>query len=81
MDRFNLAQMKQGDTSTIVEIKGGYGLIKKLENLGLRTGIKITKVSSQLIRGPITIQVGNSQVAVGFGMAQKIILEQSNEKD
>jgi ferrous iron transport protein A len=81
MDRFNLAQMKQGDTSTIVEIKGGYGLIKKLENLGLRTGIKITKVSSQLIRGPITIQVGNSQVAVGFGMAQKIILEQSNEKE
>ena len=81
MDRFNLAQIKQGDTSTIIEIKGGYGLIKKLENLGLRPGIKITKVSSQLIRGPITIQVGNSQVAIGFGMAQKIILEQSNEKE
>ena len=81
MDRFNLAQMKQGDKSTIVEIRGGYGLIKKLENLGLRPGIKITKVSSQLIHGPITIQVGNSQVAVGFGMAQKIILEQSNEKE
>ena len=80
MDGFNLNQMKQGDTSTIVEIKGGYGLIKKLENLGLRPGIEITKVSSQLIHGPITIQAGNSQVAVGFGMAQKIILEHSNEK-
>lgn len=81
MNRFNLAQMNQGSTSTIVEIKGGYSLIKKLENLGLRPGIKITKVSSQFIRGPITIQAGNSQVAVGFGMAQKIILEQSNEKE
>lgn len=81
MNKFNLAQLNQGDTSTIVEIMGGYGFIKKLESLGLRPGIKITKVSSQFIRGPITIQVGNSQVAVGFGMAQKIILEQSNEKE
>ena len=81
MNRFDLAQMNQGETGTIINIQGGFGLFKKLETLGLRPGIKITKLSSQLMRGPITIQVGNAQVALGFGMAQRIILEQSNEKD
>lgn len=76
MNRFDLAQMNQGETRTIIDIQGGYGLKRRLESLGVRPGVVITKVSSQLMRGPITIQVGNSQVALGFGMARKIILEE-----
>ena len=75
MDRFDLAQMNEGETGTVINIQGGYGLINKLETLGIRLGVKTTKISSQLMRGPITIQVGNSQVALGFGMAKKIIVE------
>lgn len=75
MNRFDLAQMNQGETRTIIDIQGGYGMIRRLESLGLRPGVRITKVSSQLMRGPITIQVGNSQVALGYGMAKRIILE------
>ena len=75
MDRFNLAQMNQGETKTIIDIQGGHGLVKRLESLGVRCGIRITKISSQRMRGPITIKVGNSQIALGYGMAKKIILE------
>lgn len=75
MDRFDLAQIKQGDTRTIIDIQGGRGVIKRLESLGVRCGVRITKISSQLMRGPITIKVGNSQIALGYGMAKKIILE------
>jgi Fe2+ transport system protein FeoA len=28
-----------------------------------------------LMRGPVTIRIGNSQVAIGFGMANKILVE------
>ena len=80
MDQFNLARMNQGEMGTIIDVQGGYGLIKKLETLGIRPGVIITKLSSQLMHGPITIQIGNSQVAIGFGMAQKIILENENGK-
>jgi Fe2+ transport system protein FeoA len=27
------------------------------------------------MRGPVTVRVGNSQVAIGFGMANKILVE------
>ena len=75
MERFDLGQMNQGESGVVVDIQGGYGLIRRLETLGIRPGVIITKVSSQFMRGPITIQVGNSQVALGFGMARKIIVE------
>ena len=70
-----LHQMKSGQSGKVVQIQGGHGLINRLSALGIRPGKKITKISSMLMRGPVTIQSGNSQVAVGFGMANKIIVE------
>ncbi|MFC1994500.1 FeoA family protein [Chloroflexota bacterium] len=45
--------------------------------MGIIPGKRITKVSSMFMRGPVTIQIHNSQVAIGFGMADKIVVEQS----
>jgi len=70
-----LRQMKSGQRGKVVEIQGGRGLINRLSALGIRPGKKITKVSSMLMRGPVTIQSGNLQVAVGFGIAKKIIVD------
>jgi len=70
-----LRQMQSGQSGKVVEIQGGHGLVNRLSALGIRPGKKITKVSSMLMRGPVTIQSGNTRVAVGFGMANKIIVE------
>jgi len=43
--------------------------------LGIRPGRKVTKISSTLFRGPVMLRVNNTQVAVGFGMARRIIVE------
>ena len=75
MRRIDLTQMKVGEAGIVVEIQGGYGLIRRIEALGIRRGKRITKLSSQLWRGPITVGVDNLQVAIGFGMARKIIVE------
>jgi len=48
---------------------------RRLEALGIRPGMKVTKISSMLFRGPVTLRVGNAQVAIGFGMANRIIVE------
>jgi len=74
MPTLDLTQLKEGESGVVEEIQGGFGLTRRLESLGLRAGKKVTKVSSQLMRGPITIRIGNSQIAIGFGMAKKIIL-------
>jgi len=71
----NLTQLKEGEKCKVVDTHGGRGMIKKLDALGIRTGIKIIKINSQFMRGPIVVKVGNTSVAVGYGIAEKIIVE------
>jgi len=70
-----LRQMQSGQSGKVVQIQGGYRLVSRLSALGIRPGRGITKVSSMLMQGPVTIQSGNTQLAIGFGMANKIIVE------
>jgi ferrous iron transport protein A len=74
-EQLTLAEMKTGQTGIVVGVLGGHGLIRRLDALGIRPGKKVTKLSSTLFRGPVTLRVNNTQVAVGFGMARKIIVE------
>ena len=70
-----LRQMQSGQSGKVAQIQGGYRLVSRLSALGIRPGRRITKVSSMLMQGPVTIQSGNTQVAIGFGMANKIVVE------
>jgi len=67
--------MQPGETGILKEIQGGHGVIRKLQSIGMRPGKKITKVSSHFWRGPQTVEVDNIQIAVGFGMAKRILVE------
>ena len=78
-NRISLAQMRPGQKGKIVEINGGFGLAHKLDALGIRTGKEITKISEQLMRGPILLQQDRTQAAVGFGMASKVLVEITDE--
>jgi len=73
--QLTLAEMRTGQTGTVIGVLGGHGLIQRLDALGIRPGRKITKVSSALFRGPVMLRVNSAQVAVGFGMARKIMIE------
>jgi len=78
----SVAQMRAGQRGKIVKIDGGHGLERKLEALGIRPGKEVTKISAQWMRGPVLLQQDNTQVALGFGMASKVLVELSgrNEK-
>ncbi len=73
-EQLTLADMKTGQSGTVVTVLGGHDLVRRLDALGIRPGRKVTKISSMLFRGPVTIKVNNTQVAVGFGMTKKIIV-------
>ena len=70
-----LSQMETGQSGIVVQIQGGHGLVNRLSALGIRPGRRITKVSSMFMRGPVTIQVDRAQVAIGFGMARRIVVD------
>ena len=65
----SLNDLHPGESGIVYEIKGGHGLIDRLNAVGIRTGKKITKISSMLLLGPVTIRIDRARVAIGFGMA------------
>ena len=71
----DLTQMKPGESGTVAEIQGGFGMMRRVQSMGIRPGKKITKVSSFFWRGPQTVEIDNLRVAVGFGMARRIFIE------
>jgi ferrous iron transport protein A len=73
--QLNLNQLNAGESGTVTEIVGGKGMVSRLAAMGILPGKKVTKVSSMLFRGPVTLQVGRAHVAIGFGMAKKVIVE------
>jgi len=74
-EQITLRQMQAGQSGIVAQIQGGHGLINRLSALGIRPGKKITKVGSMFMRGPVTVQLDSTQVAIGFGMANKVIVE------
>jgi ferrous iron transport protein A len=74
-NKMSLRRMRSGQSGKVIQILGGCGLDGRLGSLGIRPGKEITKVSAMMMHGPITVQVDRAQVAIGFGMAEKIIVE------
>ena len=70
-----LNEMYPDQNGRVVRVEGGAGLMSRLSAMGIRPCRKITKLSSMLMRGPVTAQVGSTRLAIGFGMAGKIIVE------
>lgn len=70
-----LNELKPGEGGRIIQIRGGRGMANRLAALDIRPGTKITKISAGFMQGPVTIEVDRVQVAVGFGMAAKILVD------
>lgn len=73
-----LGDMKSGEGGLIAQIEGGQGIIGRLAALGIRPGKRITKLSPRFMHGPVTIKLDRTQVAIGFGMSRKIMVEIEN---
>jgi len=71
-----LTELTVGQQARIVEIAGGHHMLARLARMGIHKGIKLAMVSTPIIRrGPVVVSVSGSQVAIGHGMAMKIMVE------
>lgn len=76
-DVATLATMKTGESGVVVDVRGGHTTVERLASLGLRPGKRVTKISSMLMGGPVTVEVDRCQVAVGQQMASRILVDVS----
>jgi ferrous iron transport protein A len=68
-----LSMLSAGEEAQLVDIRGGHGIRRRLSAMGLNPGMKVTVVQNAM-RGPIILGVMDSRIALGRGMAHKILV-------
>ncbi|MDN4186413.1 MAG: FeoA family protein [Dehalococcoides mccartyi] len=71
----SLANLKNGSRARVCSIEGGTAVNNRLSALGLRPGKELTKISAMSFKGPVTVKVDGTQLAMGHGMASKVMVE------
>jgi ferrous iron transport protein A len=61
----------------VIDIKGGAGIRQRLSQMGVHPGDIVTILRYGALRGPLLIEVHGSQVALGRGIASKVIVEET----
>jgi Fe2+ transport system protein FeoA len=69
-----LSMIDPGEEVTLIDIDGGRGIRSKLYSMGLVPGVNL-RILSRSGSGPVMIAVRDSRLAIGRGMAEKIIVE------
>lgn len=80
-----LTHLREGESGVIVSISTSrhhghghhgrtWGFQKRLEDMGLTPGTKVTVVRSAPFHGPIELHVRGSRLAIGRGMAERILV-------
>jgi len=70
----SLAMARPGEVVTLVAINAGFGLRRRLADMGLSPGVSLRVIQSQM-PGPVIIELRGSRLALGRGMAQKIMVK------
>lgn len=61
---------------TVTGINAGCGLIRRLADMGITLGANVTVVNG-CHPGPLLIDIRGSRLGLGFGVAQKIMVQEA----
>ena len=79
MPLMHLAMVSPGETVRLVSVEGGLGIRKRLADLGLNIGESLSVIQSDS-QGPMILAVKESRLALGRGVAHKILVEAAEPK-
>ncbi|MCX7784788.1 MAG: ferrous iron transport protein A [candidate division WOR-3 bacterium] len=69
-----LTQLESGETGIVTDILGSQETVKRLQAMGISPGVNICKISAMILHGPVVIRIKNTELALGFRMASKILV-------
>jgi ferrous iron transport protein A len=69
-----LSELRSGERGIVRELQGGRRLGARLAGLGLAPGT-LVRVVHNYGRGPLTIAVLHTRVALGIGQAARVLVE------
>jgi ferrous iron transport protein A len=69
-----LSMVSTGETVEVAAVRAGWGLQRRLADLGLTPGVRVRVISSGK-PGPVVLNVRGSRLALGYGVAHKIMVK------
>ncbi len=70
-----LALLPEGAEGEIIGFDGGRGLRRRLAEMGFTPGTRLRVLSSRS-PGPVLVDIKGSRIAVGWGVAVKVVVKQ-----
>ncbi len=70
-----LSMVSPGELVQVAAVRAGWGLQRRLADMGLTPGVQVRVVNSQR-PGPVVIEIRGSRLALGQGLAHKIMVKQ-----
>ena len=74
-----LDRLAESKRAKVIDIQGGWGVKRRLSQIGIHPGDKIAMVRYGPLRGPLVIEVHGFQLALGRGVASQILVEELAE--
>jgi ferrous iron transport protein A len=75
-NKYTLDKVEINKDVYVVEIIGGWGIRQRLNQMGIHPGDKIIVKRSGIMKGPLHIKVHGMEVALGRGMAKKVVIQE-----
>ncbi len=70
-----LIYLEAGDKAEVMTIAGGGGVMARLADMGIVPGTILKVITAAPFLGPIEVEVRGSKLALGRGVAAKIIVK------
>lgn len=71
----SLTSLPEGAKGVVAHAIGGYGLIRRLAEMGLTPGVEVKLTKKCPFRGPVEVEVRGVTLALGYGVASKIFVK------
>jgi Fe2+ transport system protein FeoA len=79
-EAISLTCLCEGEKGVIANAFGGYGLTRRLAEMGLTPGVEVTLLRKCPFRGPLQVEVRGVCLALGYGVASKVFVRPSKVK-
>jgi DtxR family Mn-dependent transcriptional regulator len=76
-----LVECEKGEKVTVLSVNTGIRQKRRLADLGIIPGVKITKKRDAPFRGPLEIVVKGASLVIGRGLASKVRVQCDNSRN
>ncbi|MEM3673670.1 MAG: FeoA family protein [Candidatus Bathyarchaeia archaeon] len=71
----SIINLNEGEKGIVSHAVGGFGLLRRLAEMGLTPGVEVKVLRKGLFSGPVEIEVRGVTLALGHGVASKVFVK------